>query len=146
MDLYKAAFLLGALICTGGTDVDGYSKTEGASIISLRKRQYSVNTVAECATKCNTETSFTCSFIYIEKDQECWTAESNSKTELILRRTSTALYEKNFLLECVNGIGTDYRGTKAKTKSEKVCQRWQAKYPHRPIHTTDSSPSRPGVL
>uniref|UniRef100_A0A3Q1ASI9 Plasminogen n=1 Tax=Amphiprion ocellaris TaxID=80972 RepID=A0A3Q1ASI9_AMPOC len=138
MDLYKAAFLLGALICTvGGTDVDGYSKTEGASIISLRKRQYSVNTVAECATKCNTETSFTCkSFIYIEKDQECWTAESNSKTELILRRTSTALYEKNeFLLECVNGIGTDYRGTKAKTKSEKVCQRWQAKYPHRPKYT-----------
>uniref|UniRef100_A0AAQ5Y9M3 Plasminogen n=1 Tax=Amphiprion ocellaris TaxID=80972 RepID=A0AAQ5Y9M3_AMPOC len=126
----------------GGTDVDGYSKTEGASIISLRKRQYSVNTVAECATKCNTETSFTCkSFIYIEKDQECWTAESNSKTELILRRTSTALYEKNeFLLECVNGIGTDYRGTKAKTKSEKVCQRWQAKYPHRPNITPQTHP------
>uniref|UniRef100_A0A3Q1I407 Plasminogen n=1 Tax=Acanthochromis polyacanthus TaxID=80966 RepID=A0A3Q1I407_9TELE len=129
MDLYKAALLLGALICTvDGTDVDGYSKTEGASIISLRKRQYSVNTVAECATKCNTETAFTCkSFIYIEKDQDCWTAASNSKTELILRRTSTALYEKNeFLLECVNGIGTDYRGTKTRTKSGKMCQRWEA--------------------
>lgn len=34
-------------------------------------------------------------FIYIEKDQECWTAAANSKTENILRRSSTALYEKN---------------------------------------------------
>ena len=37
-----------------------------------------------------------------------------------------------YLLECVNGIGTDYRGTKAKTKSGKTCQEWEAKYPHRP--------------
>lgn len=37
-------------------------------------------------------------FIYIEKDQECWTAAANSKTEPILRRSSTALYEKNGLV------------------------------------------------
>uniref|UniRef100_A0AAQ5ZJF3 Plasminogen n=1 Tax=Amphiprion ocellaris TaxID=80972 RepID=A0AAQ5ZJF3_AMPOC len=101
------------LILFGGTDVDGYSKTEGASIISLRKRQYSVNTVAECATKCNTETSFTC--------------KNQSLTPVLFS-------------QCVNGIGTDYRGTKAKTKSEKVCQRWQAKYPHRPNITPQTHP------
>ncbi|XP_076612809.1 plasminogen [Chaetodon auriga] len=143
MDLNKLAFLLGALLCTvGGTEVDGYSKTEGAWILSLNKRQYSVNTVAECATKCDTETSFTCkSFIYNEKDQECWTAAANSKTETILRRSSTALYQKNeYLLECVNGIGTDYRGTKTKSKSGKICQRWDAKYPHRPNITPQSHP------
>ena len=33
-------------------------------------------------------------FMYIEKDEECWTAAANSKVETILRRTSTALYEK----------------------------------------------------
>ncbi|GLD62709.1 plasminogen isoform X1 [Lates japonicus] len=144
MDLYKAAFLLGALICTvsGTDDVDGYAKTEGAWILSLHKRQYSTNTVAECAIKCDTESTFTCkSFMYIEKDQECWVAEANSKTESILRRTSAAFYEKKeYLLECVNGTGTSYRGTKSKTKSGKTCQRWDAKYPHRPNITPQTNP------
>jgi len=143
MDLYKAAFLLGALICTvSGTEVDGYAKTEGAWILSLNKRMYSVNAVAECATKCDTETSFTCrAFMYVEKDQECWTAAANSKSEMVLRRSSTALYEKQlYLLECVNGIGTDYRGTKARTKSGKTCQKWEAKQPHRPNITPQSHP------
>ncbi|XP_069028459.1 plasminogen [Embiotoca jacksoni] len=143
MDLYKAAFLLAALICTvGGTDVDGYSKTEGAWIISLNKRLYSANTVTDCAAKCDSEPSFTCrSFLFVEKDQECWTAAANSKTESVLRRSSAVLYEKNeYLLECVNGIGTDYRGTKTKTKSAKLCQRWEAKFPHRPNVTPQSNP------
>lgn len=34
-------------------------------------------------------------FVYTEKDQECWTAAANSKTEMILRRRSSSLYEKN---------------------------------------------------
>uniref|UniRef100_A0A3P9CW19 Plasminogen n=1 Tax=Maylandia zebra TaxID=106582 RepID=A0A3P9CW19_9CICH len=112
----------------------GYSRTEGAWILSLNKRMYSVSTLAECATKCNTETLFTCrTFMYDENDSECWTAAANSKTENIMRRRNTALYEKNeYLLECANGIGTDYRGTKSRTKSEQVCQRWDASYPHRP--------------
>lgn len=37
-----------------------------------------------------------------------------------------------YLLECVNGIGTDYRGTKSRTKTGKICQRWTASYPHNP--------------
>ncbi|KAL7388719.1 hypothetical protein ABVT39_019576 [Epinephelus coioides] len=143
MDLYKLAFLLGALICTvSGTEQDGYAKTEGAWILSLQRRMYSANNVADCAAKCDAETSFTCrSFIYNEKDQECYTAGANSKTETILRRSSTALYEKKtYLLECVNGIGTDYRGTKSKTKTGKICQRWEANYPHRPNMKPDSYP------
>uniref|UniRef100_A0A8D0D9T1 Plasminogen n=1 Tax=Sander lucioperca TaxID=283035 RepID=A0A8D0D9T1_SANLU len=143
MDLYKVAFLLGALVCTvSGTEVEGYAKTEGAWILSVRRRQYSANTVADCATKCNAEASFTCrSFIYHEKDQECWTAAANSKTENILRRSSTALYEKEvYLLECVNGVGSDYRGTKSKTKTGTNCQNWGAKYPHRPNFTPESNP------
>nr|XP_010793754.1 PREDICTED: plasminogen-like [Notothenia coriiceps] len=95
-----------------------------------------------CAAKCEAETIWTCrSFLYIEKDQDCWTAAANSKTETILRRSSAALYEKKvYLLECVNGIGTDYRGTKSKSKTGKICQRWEAKYPHRPNFTPDEQP------
>ncbi|XP_074541097.1 plasminogen [Halichoeres trimaculatus] len=143
MDLYVTALLLGALICSvSGTEVDGYTRTGGAWILSLKKRQYSTDTAAECSAKCEAETAFTCrAFMYIEKDQECWTAGANSKVETVLRRTSTVLYEKNgFLLECVNGLGTDYRGTKSKTKSGKTCQRWAASFPHRPNFTPDSHP------
>ncbi|KAK9531254.1 hypothetical protein VZT92_010689 [Zoarces viviparus] len=143
MDLYKLAFLLAALICTvSGTEVDGYTKTEGAWLLSLQRRQYSSNNVAECAAKCDAETTITCrAFMYIEKDQECWTAAANSKTEIVLRRSSAALYEKEgYLLECVNGLGTDYRGTKSKTKTKKACQRWAAKYPHRPNFTPEEHP------
>ncbi|KAM3603515.1 uncharacterized protein V6R79_023870 [Siganus canaliculatus] len=143
MDLNTLAFLLGALVCTvGANEVDGYRKTEGAWVISLHKREYMVNTVAECATKCDIERAFTCrAFIYIEKDQECWTVGANSRTENVLRRTSSAFYEKKeYLLECINGIGTDYRGTKSKTKTGKACQRWAAKYPHRPNYTPEEHP------
>uniref|UniRef100_A0A8C9ZX32 Plasminogen n=1 Tax=Sander lucioperca TaxID=283035 RepID=A0A8C9ZX32_SANLU len=130
------------LIRINPLQVEGYAKTEGAWILSVRRRQYSANTVADCATKCNAEASFTCrSFIYHEKDQECWTAAANSKTENILRRSSTALYEKEvYLLECVNGVGSDYRGTKSKTKTGTNCQNWGAKYPHRPNFTPESNP------
>uniref|UniRef100_A0A3P9BDZ7 Kringle domain-containing protein n=1 Tax=Maylandia zebra TaxID=106582 RepID=A0A3P9BDZ7_9CICH len=38
----------------------------------------------------------------------------------------------DYLLECVNGIGRDYRGTKSRTNSGKICQRWDSSYPHRP--------------
>ncbi|XP_056283620.1 plasminogen isoform X2 [Pseudoliparis swirei] len=45
-----------------------------------------------------------------------------------------------YLLECVNGLGTDYRGTKTKTKTRTTCQRWAAKYPHRPNFTPADHP------
>lgn len=33
--------------------------------------------------------------MYDENDRECWTAAANSKTENIMRRRNTVLYEKN---------------------------------------------------
>uniref|UniRef100_A0A3B1JB59 Kringle domain-containing protein n=1 Tax=Astyanax mexicanus TaxID=7994 RepID=A0A3B1JB59_ASTMX len=119
----------------GPQDVlDAYTKTDGAWILTLMKSNYIVRSVQECAVKCNTETSFTCrSFMYIEKDQDCITIPANSKIEPILRRRSITLYEKIvYLLECVIGIGTDYRGTKSKTKSGTLCQRWESTFPHKP--------------
>lgn len=41
----------------------GFAKTEGAWILSLNKRQYTINSVAECAAKCNSETTFTCKYV-----------------------------------------------------------------------------------
>ncbi|XP_059211902.1 plasminogen isoform X2 [Centropristis striata] len=48
--------------------------------------------------------------------------------------------KKDYLLECVNGNGKDYRGTKSKSKTGKVCQRWAAKYPHRPNFVPEDHP------
>ncbi|KAG7274190.1 hypothetical protein CRUP_008566 [Coryphaenoides rupestris] len=77
-----------------GDVLDNYAKTEGAWILSLRRRAYAIGSVQECATKCDTEENFVCkSFMYIEKDEECWTAADNSKTEQVIRRASAALYE-----------------------------------------------------
>ncbi|KAM8833006.1 plasminogen isoform 2-T2 [Spinachia spinachia] len=143
MDLGYLALLLGTLICSvGGTEVEGYAKTEGAWILALQRREYSTKNEVECAAKCEAETTYTCrSFMYIKKDHECWTAAANSKTETILRRSSTALYEKKgYLLECINGLGKDYRGTKSQTKTKKTCQRWAGRYPHRPNFTPDEHP------
>ncbi|XP_051511661.1 plasminogen isoform X1 [Myxocyprinus asiaticus] len=153
MEVYKEALLLclfvfsgilkGHTKSTGSTDVlDAYIKTDGAWILKLPKMQYTVKSVEECATMCNKETSFTCrSFMYIEKDQECVTIPANSKNEQILRRMSASLYEKKeYLLECVNGIGTDYRGTISRTKSGKTCQRWEGIFPHKPNITTKTHP------
>uniref|UniRef100_A0A8C1G686 Plasminogen n=1 Tax=Cyprinus carpio TaxID=7962 RepID=A0A8C1G686_CYPCA len=137
MEVHKAVLLL----CLFHV-LEAYIKTDGAWIVKLPRSQYTVKTVEDCAVKCNIETSFTCrSFLYIEKDQDCVTLPANSKTDQILRRMSAALYEKKeYLLECVNGIGTDYRGTKSKTKSGKTCQRWEEKFPHVPNITPKTHP------
>uniref|UniRef100_A0AAY4BXU6 Plasminogen n=1 Tax=Denticeps clupeoides TaxID=299321 RepID=A0AAY4BXU6_9TELE len=122
--------------------LDEYEKTDGAWILMLLKRTYTVKTAAECAGKCDAEAAFTCrSFVYAEKDQECLTIPANSKIEMVLRRMSSVLYEKKlFLKECVDGTGTNYRGTKSRTKSGKVCQRWDSKFPHVPNITPEKYP------
>ncbi|KAJ8396209.1 hypothetical protein AAFF_G00020760 [Aldrovandia affinis] len=142
MNTYGAFLLCNLLSAVFADVLDQYTKTEGAWIISLTKKEYSLTSVPDCASKCDTETAFTCrSFIYIDKDQECFTIRENSKTETVMRRMSTVLYEKKeYLIECKNGIGSDYRGTKHKTKTGKLCQRWASSYPHKPNITPETHP------
>lgn len=47
-------------VSVSGSEVEGYTKTAGAWILSLNRRTYSVITAAECAKKCDAEASFTC--------------------------------------------------------------------------------------
>ncbi|XP_066533081.1 plasminogen-like [Hoplias malabaricus] len=150
MDACKTQLLLCVILCAGllteqtvSADVlDSYTKTDGAWLLTLLKSQYSVKSVEDCAVKCDTETLFTCrSFMYIEKDRDCITVPANSKIEPVLRRTGMVLFEKKaYLLECVIGTGTDYRGTKTKTKSGILCQRWEGTYPHIPNITPRTHP------
>ena len=61
---------------------------------------------------------------------------TNSKYMVLLYEMKNTIFGSSpftgYLLECVNGIGTDYRGTKTKTKSGKTCQRWASRFPHKP--------------
>ncbi|KAK3516689.1 hypothetical protein QTP70_022185, partial [Hemibagrus guttatus] len=122
--------------------LDSYIKTDGAWIYTLQRRTYVTAKVEECALKCDEETQFTCrSFVFIEKDQECITIPANSKIEEVYRRMSTALFEKKrYLLECLNGVGNDYRGTQSRTKSGTQCQRWESLFPHKPNITPKTHP------
>uniref|UniRef100_A0AAY4BXE5 Plasminogen n=1 Tax=Denticeps clupeoides TaxID=299321 RepID=A0AAY4BXE5_9TELE len=122
--------------------LDEYVKTDGAWILTLAKRTYTVKTAAECADKCDAESAFTCrSFIHVEKDKDCLTIPANSKVELVLHGMRSALFEKKlYLKECVDGIGTNYRGTKTKTKTGRTCQQWNAKVPHVPNMTPEKYP------
>lgn len=111
-------------IAVGGAEVKEYLKTDGAWIYSQKRKQYSVNTLnvppnvrmkhPSVASKITSGTNyfhsgdqnlyhtqkhiFVClhrSFMYAQKHQECWTAGANSKTGSTMRRSSTALYERN---------------------------------------------------
>ncbi|KAK3542241.1 hypothetical protein QTP86_021400 [Hemibagrus guttatus] len=139
MDAHKATLLLGFFLYA---DLDSYIKTDGAWIYTLQRRTYVTAKVEECALKCDEETQFTCrSFVFIEKDQECITIPANSKIEEVYRRMSTALFEKKrYLLECLNGVGNDYRGTQSRTKSGTQCQRWESLFPHKPNITPKTHP------
>ncbi|XP_078412858.1 plasminogen-like isoform X2 [Cetorhinus maximus] len=121
---------------------DGYVKTEGAWIYSVRESRYPGVSVEKCAAKCNLETQFLCrAFLFTQKNHECFTTADNSHTQLVMRRTNVALYEKQaFLLQCKSGNGVSYRGTATKTASGRTCQRWASNTPHKPNYTPESSP------
>ncbi|XP_066553558.1 plasminogen [Amia ocellicauda] len=143
MAISKAACLLCTLLCSvTASTLDDYAKTEGAWIFSVIKRKYSTMTALECAEKCDSETVFTCrSFFYTLKDQACTTLPATTKTETVLRRMDTVLYEKKiYLRECKTGNGVDYRGTLSKSQSGKTCQRWTASFPHKPNINPSSHP------
>ncbi|CAG00148.1 unnamed protein product [Tetraodon nigroviridis] len=78
MDVKTLALILGALIYSvSGSEVEGYIKTAGAWILSPTRRQYSVTTAAECAKKCDAETSFTFTSWSVLLEEELITEEQS---------------------------------------------------------------------
>uniref|UniRef100_A0A8C2PWS1 Plasminogen n=1 Tax=Cyprinus carpio TaxID=7962 RepID=A0A8C2PWS1_CYPCA len=130
MEVHKAVLLL---CLFRFTDVlEAYIKTDGAWIVKLPRSQYTVKTVEDCAVKCNIETSFTC--------RKLLNYHQYYINVIICCNDCIEFLFTEYLLECVNGIGTDYRGTKSKTKSGKTCQRWEEKFPHVPNITPKTHP------
>ncbi|XP_041661794.1 apolipoprotein(a)-like [Cheilinus undulatus] len=139
MDVCKAAFLLGSLICTvGGDQVDGYTKTSGARMLLMLRTRYTVNSAAECAAECDAEINFKCSaFMYVKKDRECWTT-AQFEARAGPHKAGIALYEKVVsIVECIECIGENYRGKVSTTENGHTCQHWDSQEPH----NHDYSPS-----
>uniref|UniRef100_A0A3P9PXL9 Apple domain-containing protein n=1 Tax=Poecilia reticulata TaxID=8081 RepID=A0A3P9PXL9_POERE len=84
-------------------------------VLSENRNRYAVKSVTECAAKCDSEMSFTC------------------------KRSFRHIFSRlcvEYLLECVNEKGADYRGTVNRTKSGKLSESISSFFPRvRPIST-----------
>uniref|UniRef100_A0A8C3QAW3 Uncharacterized protein n=1 Tax=Geospiza parvula TaxID=87175 RepID=A0A8C3QAW3_GEOPR len=117
-----------------GDILDDYLRTDGVWILTRNKQFYETNNEKECAEKCEAERNFTCrAFLFTRKKLQCLTLAENAKMTVTFASTDTVLYEKIiYLMQCKRGIGTDYRGTEAKTQRGIPCQKWAEKIPHKP--------------
>ncbi|XP_036173790.1 plasminogen [Myotis myotis] len=125
-----------------GDPLDSYVNTQGASLITFTRKQLPAASIAECAAKCEEETTFTCrSFQYHSKEQHCVVMGDNSKSAPVLRMRDVVLYEKRiYLSECKTGNGRRYRGTVSQTRNGVACQKWRDRSPHVPKYSPTSHP------
>ncbi|XP_058591815.1 plasminogen [Neofelis nebulosa] len=125
-----------------GDPLDDYVNTQGASLVSLTKKQLSAGSIEECAARCEAETGFICrSFQYHSKEQHCVIMAENSKNSAVFRMRDVVLFEKKiYLSECKTGNGKSYRGTMSKTKNGVTCQKWSDNAPHKPNYSPDKYP------
>ncbi|KAG7253494.1 hypothetical protein CRUP_012773, partial [Coryphaenoides rupestris] len=97
-----------------GDVLDNYAKTEGAWILSLRRRAYAIGSVQECATKCDTEENFVCNI----------TPEAYPTADL------QSNYCRNPDNDANGPCGEDYRGKISTTVNGYTCQHWASQKPH----------------
>ncbi|XP_043313141.1 plasminogen isoform X1 [Cervus canadensis] len=143
MEHKEVVFLLLLFLKSGlGDLLDDYVNTQGASLLSLSRKNMVGRSIEDCAAKCEEETDFICrAFQYHSKEQQCVIMAENSKTSPVFRMRDVILYEKRiYMLECKTGNGKTYRGTKAKTKTGVTCQKWSATSPHVPNFSPEKFP------
>ncbi|XP_030302722.1 plasminogen isoform X6 [Calypte anna] len=144
MRISKAAFLFLSLLSSVNGDIlDDYLRTDSVWILTRNKQFYTTNNEEECAEKCEAERNFNCrAFLFTRKKLQCLTLAENSKMTVTFNSTDAVLYEKIiYLLQCKKGIGTDYRGTEAKTWRGIPCQKWAEQTPHKPNYTPEKYPN-----
>uniref|UniRef100_A0A8C5PUH9 Plasminogen n=1 Tax=Leptobrachium leishanense TaxID=445787 RepID=A0A8C5PUH9_9ANUR len=98
--------------------IDDYVKTEGAFTRGRDRFYYSTTSEVVCAEKFLKSLQYIVKIIY----------------ELIIN-------DLEFLEDCIQGIGKDYRGTETKTHSGKTCQDWTSTVPHLPNITPAKFPN-----
>ncbi|GAB0186942.1 plasminogen [Grus japonensis] len=135
-----------------GNILDSYVRTEGAWLLNPKKQIYRTNSKEECAERCETETTFTCSFTPEKfpkaglEENYCRNPDNDEKGPWCYTTDPATRFDYCNIpeceVECMHCSGENYHGVVATTVSGLECQRWDSQHPHSHGYLPENFPEK----